>query len=92
MSVDVSGLWRRDNALPFQRLEEDTIVVDPSRREVHLLNPTAARVWELLEAPRTIDQIVVVLADEYDVADDELQADVSELVAALAEKAVVVRA
>ena len=89
--TDVSGRWRRDNALPFQRLEEDTIVVDPKRREVHLLNETAARVWELLEAPRTLDEIVAELADEYDAPDDELRSGVSELIAELAEKAAFVR-
>lgn len=92
MTMDVSGRWRRDGDLPFQRLNEDTIVVDPKKREVHLLNETAARVWELLEAPRTIDEIVTTLAEEYDAPADELLSAVSELVADLAEKAVCVRA
>ena len=37
--------YQRDPGLPFQTLEEETIVVDPKTREVHLLNDTAARVW-----------------------------------------------
>ena len=89
---NVSGKWRRDTALPFQRLADETIVVDPQRREVHLLNETAARVWELLEAPLTVQDIVVALADEYDAADDELRVAVSELIVELSEKAVFVRA
>ena len=39
--------FKRDAGVPFQKLEEETIVVDPRTREVHLLNDTAARIWEL---------------------------------------------
>ena len=42
MSAANAGRWRRDGELPFQKLDEETIVVDPKRREVHLLNETAA--------------------------------------------------
>ena len=66
MSASIRDLWQRDSKLPFQKLEEDTIVVDPARREVHLLNPTATRLWELLAAPRSLDDLVTVLSDEYD--------------------------
>ncbi len=90
VTTDVSRTWRRDMALPYQRLAEETIVVDPQRREVHLLNETAARVWELLEAPRTVAEIVAALADEYDAADDELRDAVSELLEDLVGKAVLV--
>jgi hypothetical protein len=90
VTLDVSRTWKRNADLPFQRLEEDTIIVDPKRREVHLLNQTAARVWELLEAPRTLDEIVAALADEYDAPHDELQSSVADLVADLAGKDVFV--
>ena len=50
--------WRRNGDLPFQRMDEETLVVDPRTREVHLLNETAARIWELLESPRSIPDAV----------------------------------
>jgi coenzyme PQQ synthesis protein D (PqqD) len=78
--------WRRDPELPFQKLEEETIVVDPKRREVHLLNETAARVWELLEAPRSVDELVAALAEEYDAPGDELREEIVELVDGLGSK------
>ena len=31
MSASIRGLWQRDSKLPFQKLEEGTIVVDPAR-------------------------------------------------------------
>ena len=48
MSANFTASWRRDAELPFQKLDEETIVVDPRRREVHLLNETAARIWDTI--------------------------------------------
>jgi PqqD family protein of HPr-rel-A system len=63
--------WRRDAALPFQRMDEETIVVDPKSREVHLLNETAARIWELLGTASSVDDLVATLAEEYEGASPE---------------------
>jgi PqqD family protein of HPr-rel-A system len=63
--------FRRDATLPFQRLDEEAIVVDPRTREVHLLNETGARIWELLEEDSTVDELVEALADEYEGAAPE---------------------
>ena len=78
--------WRRDPGLPFQRLEEETIVVDPAQREVHLLNESAGRVWELCASPRSIADLVAELGEEYDAPVEELRAAVTELVADLGGK------
>ncbi len=91
MSSTETGTWRRDPDLPFQKLDEDTIVVDPRRREVHLLNETAARIWELLESPHTIDQLAARLAEEYEGPLDELRQSAEELLTQLGEKGVFVR-
>ena len=78
--------FKRDAGVPFQKLEEETIVVDPRTREVHLLNDTAARIWELLASARSIDDLAATLADEYDAPADELRAGVEELLAGLRDK------
>ena len=63
--------WRRDPTLPFQRMDEDAIVVDPRTREVHLLNETAARIWELLETATSVGELTELLAEEYEGATPE---------------------
>jgi hypothetical protein len=55
-------IFTRDSGLPHQKLDEDTIVVNPRSREVHLLNETAARVWELLASPLSLDELAAALA------------------------------
>jgi PqqD family protein of HPr-rel-A system len=82
--------YKRDPGLPFQKLEEETIVVDPRTREVHLLNETAARVWELLASSCSLDDLTETLAEEYDAPPEALRAGVEELLGGLQEKGLLV--
>jgi len=82
--------YKRDPGLPFQKLEEETIVVDPRTREVHLLNDTAARVWELLESSSTLDDLTEALAEEYDATPEAMRAGVEELLGGLRDKGLLV--
>ena len=92
MSAAADTAWRRDPDLPYQKLDEDTIVVDPRRREVHLLNETASRVWELLASPRSIDELVSLLVEEFEAAPDEVRPSIEELLSDLGAKGVLLRA
>lgn len=78
--------YARDPGVPHQKLDEETIVIDPRTREVHLFNETAARIWELLAAPSTVDDLTAALADEYDAPSDELRASVEETLGVLTAK------
>ena len=77
----------RDLGLPYQRLDdEETIVVDPRSREVHLLNETAARIWELLASARTIEDLTTALVEEYDGPIAEVRASVEETLKIFSDK------
>ena len=85
-------IYQRDPGLPFQTLDEETIVVDPRTREVHLLNDTAARVWELLASACSLDELTGTLSDEYDATPEAVREGVEELLAGLREKGLLVDA
>ena len=82
--------FKRDPELPYQKLDEETIVVDPRSREVHLLNETAARVWELLASPHSLDELAAALGEEYDAPAVELRAGVEELIGGFRDKGLLV--
>ena len=73
------AMWRRVASLPFQTLDSETIVVNPAQREVYLLNETASRLWELCAQPCSVDELVAVLGDEYDVPAVDLRRSVVEV-------------
>lgn len=78
--LEVNAKWRRVTDLPFQRLDDETLIVDPAERKAYLLNETASRVWELCALPRTIDDLVAGLESDYDVPAAQLRREVTALI------------
>jgi hypothetical protein len=80
----MSDNFRRDTALPFQRMSEELLVVDPKSRNVHLFNETGSRIWELLAETTSVDELVSTLSEEYEGATPEaLRAEVEAFLADL---------
>ncbi|MDP9264332.1 MAG: PqqD family protein, partial [Acidobacteriota bacterium] len=52
-----------------------SVLFNPQNNKFCVLNQTAGFLWQLLEQPRTLDEMVAALKDSYDGAD---QADASK--------------
>jgi hypothetical protein len=77
---------RRDRVL-VERIDDETVLLDLDSGLYFALNEVGARVWELCDGQRAIDDIVAVIVEEYDVDTATARADVAELVAQLADDA-----
>lgn len=45
------------------------------------LNPVATRIWDLIDQPRTVSELIAAINDEYDVEPGQCEADVQGFVA-----------
>jgi hypothetical protein len=72
-----------------RRLGDEVIMVNLKTDRVYALNPTAARVWELLAARRSVASIERKLAEEFSADGAKLSRDVARLVATLRAKKLV---
>ena len=57
-------------------VDGQTVILSPLDYSYHALDPVGARVWELLDQPRSLDDLVADLMAEYDVTDEQCRADV----------------
>jgi len=71
--------YRRAPGAPFRYLDDDVIVAPPGTDTFESLAGTAADVWSLLDAPRTLDDLVVVMTQAYSANADQLKTDISAL-------------
>lgn len=69
---------------------DEAIVVDEDRGHLHLLNPSGALVWSLLDGRSSVDDICVDLADAFGSAVETVRGDVGALVQRLLDDAVLV--
>jgi len=67
----------------------EMVLLDYDRGIYYGLNPVGARVWQLLSDGEASDRIIGLLADEYDVARETLEADVAALLRDLEAKGLV---
>jgi len=78
----------KDQSMVFRKIEDDTILV-PIRSNVgdldniYVLNDVGARIWELIDGQRGIDEISEVISNEYDVPLEEARKDIEEFLKGL---------
>ncbi|MDH3734022.1 MAG: PqqD family peptide modification chaperone [Gemmatimonadota bacterium] len=70
-------------------VEEDAVLLSLRDSTYYGLNPVGARIWSLLSEPVLVSQIVETLLSEYEVARDECEADVLDVLGELFERGLV---
>lgn len=71
----------------FRELEGEMVLLNLRTGVYFGLDPVATTIWRLLEARRTVGEIVEALVREYDATPAQIEEDVRRLVAALGENA-----
>jgi hypothetical protein len=61
----------------LQRVGQEAILNDRRNGNAHVINESAARIWELCDGHSSLDQIVSAFAASYNVAVSVVQEDVS---------------
>jgi len=74
----------------FRIIENEAVVVSCTEGTARVLNETGARVWELLDGVRGIDEIIEIIIADFKVSKEEARADIVEFLKELIEKKMVV--
>jgi hypothetical protein len=76
-------------AVPDQvstNLEDEAVILNLKDGVYYGLNPVGARIWQLIQAPRTIKEILETLLEEYDIEPQRCEQDLLKLLKELAAK------
>ena len=60
-------------------LEGEAVILDTAASEYYSLNEVGTRIWTLLQEPRTLEEIVDALLEEYSVDRDRCEKDARAL-------------
>lgn len=88
--VGVAGTVRRRERVLAAMQGDATVLMDATSGRYFTLNDVAGRIWMLLETPRSLPELISILADEYEVEPNRLVSDVVALTARLSELALLV--
>jgi PqqD family protein of HPr-rel-A system len=64
-------------------LDDDLVLYDARTTQAHVLNASAARIWQLCDGSRTLAVVIQELSTAYGIEYAQAEADVNELVASL---------
>ncbi len=94
-----SGRTQQPMALPKRRegvaaqvADGEAVLLNIESGEYFSLNSVGSRIWELCDGTRTTAEIVSVICDEFDVAEDVALADAREILGELERERLIVRA
>jgi hypothetical protein len=73
-----------------QIVDDEAVIVLSDAGEINVLDPVGTRVWELIDGLRTVQQIVDVIVDEFEVTLEQAQSDVVEFMETLVQDKMVV--
>lgn len=73
----------------WRRIGDDVVVIKDNGQATHILNKTAAYIWELCDGKRGIDDIVAGICERYDVSPEEARADTRETIVNLTKAGII---
>jgi PqqD family protein of HPr-rel-A system len=79
MPIDGKSRVTRANDVLLTRAGDQGVLVDEARGAVHVVNETAARIWELCAMGPTLEELIQAMSEEYDIAATELAPDLEDV-------------
>lgn len=79
----------RNPATAWRVIGGEAVILSLDTKVLRGLNPVGSRVWELIDGQRSVDEIVEVIAGEFDVAAAAVAPDVHAFVEELLTKGLV---
>ena len=58
----------------------EAFIVLPRQSVYKILNSTGTRIWDLIDGNRSIDEMVQVISDEYEVTTEQARIDIAEFI------------
>jgi hypothetical protein len=83
------AVYRRNPGIRFRLVGGEAVVVHQDTSEVLVLNPTGARILELLESDLSVARLVDLLGGELEVSRDELAQDTAKFLEELEEAGII---
>lgn len=87
--ISLEQIVRRNEKTASRVLAGEAIVLTPQNSKIHSFNETGSRIWELLADEPTVKEVVAQIRSEFEVGEEQAQADVIAFLEELAAKGMV---
>jgi hypothetical protein len=81
MTLDITARVTRHPDMISAEIGGEAVMMSIEKGAYFGLNPIATRIWDLIEQPKSVAELIAVISAEYEVSDAQCAADVQEFVA-----------
>lgn len=72
-------------------IDDEMVMMDVDKGSYFGLNSMGSEIWNLIEEPKTIQQLVNTLTDEYEISQNECETEVTKFIEALVDVNLVIK-
>jgi hypothetical protein len=90
--IEADSQFVRNPDLIATDMDGDTVMMSIERGEYYGVSGVGTRIWELLETPKTVAQIIASLCAEFEVDEATCQADVERFIQDLVDNGMIMAA
>jgi hypothetical protein len=89
MIIDLNSRAKRSEGLISTVIDNETVILSLSKGEYFGLDPVASRIWELIETPTKVGNLVDSILEDFDVDRQTCETDVLAFVHDMVDKKMV---
>ena len=89
MALDLNMVVERNQELIASEVDGEILMLSVERGKYFALNRTGSRIWQLLQKPCKVSDLIKMLQKEYAVAEEICRQDVLQLLAEMQQEKVV---
>ena len=82
-------MFKKSTQILSSTIDDEVVMMSSEKGMYYNLNPIGSRIWDLLEAPQTIESLCAQLMDEYDVDEATCKQETEEFIQSLAERGLI---
>jgi hypothetical protein len=77
--INLTTKIKRKAKLVAEKMGDDVVMMGMESGRYYKLNPTAARIWEIIEEETTPSEVVENLLSEYDISEEVCKSEVLDI-------------
>ena len=81
--------FSRNPKTAWQQIDDKVVVVTPDTKKIHILYESGASIWDYLEAPKSLGDLINNLQAEYNVEPTQAESDVQHYLSDLVDRNIV---
>lgn len=88
--INMQRYYKKNNQILCREFSDGPVLIDPYRRTLVRLNPTALEIWHLLDGGHSTEEIAHALEDRFDADAEDLKKDIAGFIQELVRREMVI--